>query len=162
MSCNLYLTDMPEKKLKQIFCNAKNFYMLDVQNIINSMGIDPHKNTSVYLINEEIQKIIKQQAVLKKVQGIFYIVNKITEPLYKALKKRVESWSEISDIVLIDNGQFPTHSDVMHLFSDVIFYERFRKNKIIACNSLSPEDESNDSLAKALQEINNLTNDFDE
>lgn len=135
--------------------------MLDVQNIINDMGIDPHKSTSVYLINEEITKIIKQQAVLKKVQGIFYIVNNITESLLQSLKKRITQWPEITDIVLIDNGQFPVHSNIMHLFNDVIFYERFKKNKIIACNTISADDEE-DSLSKALQEIKKLNEIIDE
>lgn len=59
MGCNLYITTEPERKLRQLFCNAKNFYMLDVPQLIKQMGLDPSKNTSVYIINEEIQRIIQ-------------------------------------------------------------------------------------------------------
>lgn len=54
MGCNLYITTEPERKLRQLFSNAKNFYMLDIPQMIKQMGLDPSKNTSVYIINEEI------------------------------------------------------------------------------------------------------------
>lgn len=122
------------------------------------MGLTTDKNTSIYLINEEIQKIIKQQASLKKVQGIFYIVSNISENLYASLNNRIKNWKEIDHLILIDNGQFPNHSQVMHLFDEVIFYERFKRNKIMVCNNVQTDEEI-DSLAAALNEINNITSD---
>lgn len=62
MACNLYITTEPEYKLRQIFINAKNFYMLDIERLIDEMGLDPNDKASIYLINKEIQRIITYQS----------------------------------------------------------------------------------------------------
>lgn len=131
--------------------------MLDIQDLINSMGLTADKSTSVYLINEEIQRVIRQQAALKKVHGIFYIVSNISESLYTSLNKRIKNWPEIDHLVLIDNGQFPNHTEVMHLFNEVIFYERFKRNKIIVCQNINSEESEDSLLTKALNDINSST-----
>ena len=155
MACNIYITTETEPKLKQIFCNAKDFYMLDVQKLIKSMNIDIKKPSSIYLINEEIEKTIMSRAVLKRVHGIFYIVQNLNETLINTIKVRLSKLSEVNDFILIDNGYCPKHQQYAHLFNDVIFYERFRRNKIIQCAALKQIDEDKDQLTLLLEEIEN-------
>ena len=154
MACNIYITTEPEQKLKQIFCNAKNFYMLDVKNLIASMNIDCSKASSIYLINEEIEKIIMSKAVLKRVRGIFYIVENLNERLINNIKIRLSKLSEVNEFILIDNGYCPIHQQYAHMFNDVIFYERFRKNKIIQCAEIKHmEEDGEDRLTILLNDI---------
>lgn len=83
--------------------------MLDVKNLIASMNIDCSKASSIYLINEEIEKIIMSKAVLKRVRGIFYIVENLNERLINNIKIRLSKLSEVNDFILIDNGYCPIH-----------------------------------------------------
>ena len=136
MACNLYITTEPEYKLRQIFINAKNFYMLDIERLIDEMGLDPNDKASIYLINKEIQRIITYQSQLKKILGIFYIVKDITKRQIEIIRKRFKNTPDVLDFVLIDNAQAPAHGEVMNMFDEVIFYERFRRNKIVICNQI--------------------------
>jgi len=52
--CTLYMTSESETKLKSIYANIKNFFILDVQSFIKSLHIDMNKPSSVYLANDEI------------------------------------------------------------------------------------------------------------
>lgn len=58
MSYNIYITTEPEYKLRQIFVNAKNFYMLDIKKMIDEMNIDTTEKASIYLINRQISDTI--------------------------------------------------------------------------------------------------------
>lgn len=151
---NIYITTEPEYKLKQLFSNIKDFYILDVQQLVDSMDIELSKTSSVYLINEEIEKIITSKASLKRIHGIFYIIKNMSEQLVQSVKKRLSKLEVIDQFILIDNGYNPQHSNFTHLFSDVIFYERFRKNKIIYQAELQKE-ENKDTLTLLLDEIDN-------
>lgn len=62
MACNLYITTEPEYKIKQVFTNAKNFYILDIDRLISEMGVNPEDKAGIYLINKEIQRIITYQS----------------------------------------------------------------------------------------------------
>lgn len=155
MACNLYITTEPEYKLKQIFTNAKSFYFLDIERLIDEMGLNPEDKASIYLINKEIQRIITYQSQLKKILGIFYIVNNITPRQIEIIHNRFKNTPDVIDLVLIDNSQTPVHQDVMHMFDEVVFYERFRRNKIVICNQMQKllRPEQKDPLEVMLQNM---------
>lgn len=138
-----------ESKLKQIYANIKNFFVLDVQAFVKSLNIDMNKPTSIYLVNEEIERLITSQAKLKKFKGIIYINKHLSEELYYSFKKKFSKKDQVK-IVLIDNGQFPKHQDIMDVFDEVIFYERFKKNKIVECTGF--EKNENDIVNHILME----------
>ena len=56
--CNIYMTTESEQKLKQIFSNLKNFFFFFFDEFVKSMNVDLTKQTSVYLVNSEIEKLI--------------------------------------------------------------------------------------------------------
>lgn len=138
---NIYITSESENKLKSIYNNLKNFYILDSVSFVKSLGIDMTKPTSTFLANDEISKAISSQAKLKKFKGVIYINKNITESLYQSFK---QTFSDIDDIklILIDNGQFPKHADLFGVFDEVIFYERFKKNKIVECTGFEKNDDN--------------------
>lgn len=136
---NIYMSSDSESKLKTVYSNIKNFFILDVQAFVKSLNIDMNKPTSVYLINDEIEKLIISQAKLKKFKGIVYINKHLSEDLYYSFKQKFSKKDSVK-IILIDNGQFPKHEDIMDVFDEVIFYERFKKNKIVECNGFEKND----------------------
>lgn len=153
---NIYITTESESKLKSLFVNTKDFFALDVQQLISEMNVDLTKTSSIYLINEAIERTIMNRASLKRVHGIFYIVQNISEQLILSIKKRLSKLNDIDNFILIDNGFNPKHQKFAYLFSDVIFYERFKKNKIIYQADLKKEsDGDKDRLTLLLEDIDN-------
>ncbi len=126
-------------KLKSLYTNIKNFYILDVAAFIKDLNIDMNKASSIYLANVEIERTIIAQSKLKKYKGIIYVNKHISEDLYYSFKRCFEKKDHVK-IVLIDNGQIPKHTDIMDTFDEVIFFERFRKNKIVECEGFKSID----------------------
>lgn len=155
--CNIYITSEPENILKQSFSNLKNFFILDVNTFVENLGVDLTKQSGVYLVNSEIEKTILSQAKLKKYQGVIYINKNLSTKLYTFFKQRFKRSSGINKIVLIDNGQFPKHMDLMSVFDEVVFYERFKKTKIIECQGFEQKVEENfiseDKLSLLINDI---------
>lgn len=149
--CNIYMTTESEYKLKQIFSNLKNFFVLDIDAFVRNMNVDLTKQTSIYLVNSEIEKTILAQAKLKKYQGIIYINKNLSKELHDSVKTRFKNAKDINKLVLIDNGQFPKHLDLMNIFEEVLFYERFKKNKIIECSGFTKNPD--DTLSLLMEDI---------
>lgn len=133
---NLYMTSESETKLKSLFTNLKNFYVLDVQKFVKSLNLDMSKPSSVFLINDEIEKTILTQSKLKKYKGIIYINKALSENILQAFQQYFAKIDSDIRFILIDNHYIPKHMDIMHLFSQVIFFDRFKKNKIIEAENL--------------------------
>ncbi len=68
---------------------------------------------------------------LKRYNGIIYINKALSEKLYNSIKSKFKEKYDVNKIILIDDGQFPKHTDIMCIFDEVIFYNRFSKTKII-------------------------------
>ena len=50
----IYMTSDSETKLRSIYSNLKNYYILDVQSFIKSLNLDMSKPSSIFIINDEI------------------------------------------------------------------------------------------------------------
>ena len=138
--CNIYITTESENKLKMLFTNIKSFYILDVQNFINSLKLDLNKPSNIYFINTEIINLIKQSAKLKKYQGIIYINRNLNQILLKNIQSKFKNIKEVGKIILLDNILSPKHDNLYNLCEEVYFYERFYKNKIIDCQGIKKQE----------------------
>lgn len=125
------MTDEPEYKLKQVFSNIKNFFIFDVSAFVTSLNLNLNKQSSIYYINTEIEKYMLNALSLKRYNGIIYINKSLSEKLYNSIKSKFKEKYDVNKIILIDDGQFPKHTDIMCIFDEVIFYNRFYKTKII-------------------------------
>ena len=125
------MTDEPEYKIKQVFSNIKNFFIFDVTTFVSNLNLNLKKHSSIYYINTEIEKQINNALSLKKYQGVIYINKSLTEKLFHSINNKFKQQHIINKIILIDDGQFPKHTDIMNIFDEVIFYNRFNKSKII-------------------------------
>ena len=146
---NIYVSSESSAKLESLISNIKNFYVFDVQNFIQSLGLDIKKPANIYYINNEIVSNIVQQSKLKKYQGIIYINKNINENIYRNLRKKFQGVKTIDKFILIENGNAPRHKELFKIFEEVFFYQRFRKNKIIEYNNnikLTPDIKSNEEL----------------
>ncbi len=146
------MTSESESKLKQVYSNIKNFYILDADKFIKSLDLDMSKQSSVYIANDEIKKIIISQSKLKKYKGIIYINKHLSDDLYQSFKVCLSKYDNVK-IMLIDNGQFPKHEDIMGVFDEVLFYERFKKNRIIDCNGFEKKD---NVISNIIMDENNI------
>lgn len=146
------MTSESESKLKQVYSNIKNFYILDADKFIKSLDLDMSKQSSVYIANDEIKKIIISQSKLKKYKGIIYINKHLSDDLYQSFKVCLSKYDAVR-IMLIDNGQFPKHEDIMGVFDEVLFYERFKKNRIIDCNGFEKKD---NVISNIIMDENNI------
>ena len=82
-------------------------------------------------------------------------INKhLSKDLFDSFKYQFKKDGNDIRIVLIDNGQFPKHQDIMDIFDEVIFYDRFKKNKIVEFNGF--EKNSNDIINSIDMDENNL------
>lgn len=150
----IYMTSDSETKLRSIYSNLKNYYILDVQSFIKSLNLDISKASSIFIINDEIQSLMTQQLNLKKYKGVIYINKHLSKDLFDSFKYQFKKDGNDIRIVLIDNGQFPKHQDIMDIFDEVIFYDRFKKNKIVEFNGF--EKNSNDIINSIDMDENNL------
>lgn len=130
------MTDEPEYKLKQVFSNIKNFFIFDVSAFVTSLNLNLNKQSSIYYINTEIEKHMLNALSLKRYNGIIYINKSLTEKLYQSINNKFKQQYKVDKIILIDDGQFPKHTDIMNIFDEVIFYNRFNKSKIIEPNEV--------------------------
>lgn len=146
----IYMTSESESKLKQVYSNIKNYFILDVQSFVKSLNLNMDKSSSIYIINDEIQKLLLSQLKLKKFKGVIYINRNLTDNHYKSFKQCFKKYNEETKIILIDNGQFPKHTNIMNIFDEVIFYERFKKNKIIEFSGF--EKNQNDIVSNIIMD----------
>ena len=151
----IYMTSDSETKLKSIYSNLKNYYILDVQFFIKSLNLDLNKQSSIFIINDEIQTLVSSQLKLKKYKGVIYINHHLSKDLYNSFKLYFQRCGEDIKIVLIDNGQFPKHQDIMEIFDEVIFYERFKKNKIVEFGGF--EKNQNNVVNNIIMDENDLS-----
>jgi len=52
------MTSVNIETLRNVYVNIKNFFVLDVQSFIKDMNLDMTKASSIYLVNDEIQRLI--------------------------------------------------------------------------------------------------------
>lgn len=136
---NIYMTSESELKLSSIITNIKNFFVFDVQEFIKTFKLDLTKPANIYFMNNEITTQISGASKLKKYKGIIYINRNLSEQLYYSMKHKFGNDKYIDKIILIDNGMVSKHKDLHEIFGEVYFYDRFKKTKIVDCNSMIPE-----------------------
>jgi hypothetical protein len=127
--CNLYLTVESEKVLANSFTNLKSFYILNIDNILKE--IDTRKQSYKYFVNKIILDTLVEQSSLKKIKGIIYINSNLNDNIIRSLKNKIENINTIQSIVLIDNGSTLKLKELYNNFSEVLFFQRYKKIKIL-------------------------------
>lgn len=142
-----YLTVETQEKIKSTFINLSVFYILDVNYIIASYGLDMSKPFNQFFLSQQIEKIIATQSKSKRIEGIIYINPKLNDSLVVRISKMLKNYPRIEGIVLIDDSTFPRVRELHHLFDEVLFFPSVKRVKILECKTLPPfTDDHSDTL----------------
>lgn len=127
--CNLYLTVEPEKVLLNSFTNLKSFYILNIDNILKEINIK--EQTYKYFVNKIITDTLIEQSSLKKIKGIIYINSNLNLNIIKNLKNKINGINTIESLILIDNGSTLKLKQYYPEFSEILFFQKYKKIKIM-------------------------------
>ena len=127
--CNLYLTVESEKVLSNSFTNLKSFYILNIDNILKEVNV--REQTYRYFVNKIITDTLIEQSSLKKIKGIIYINSNLNESIIKNLQNKINTINTIDSIILIDNGSTLKLKKYYHEFSEILFFQKYRKIKLL-------------------------------
>lgn len=130
-----YVTIEPCRRLKNIFSNLSSFYIIDVDTIIASSGIDITKKCNKFLVNSELERLIQAGIKSRRYSGFIYINSKLNSDVISALKEMVLETENttVDSFVLLDDCDVPKLRDYYMLFEEVIFFPTIRKAKILEC-----------------------------
>ena len=127
--CNLYLTVEPEKVLLNSFMNLKSFYILNIDNILKEINIK--EQTYKYFVNKIITDTLIEQSSLKKIKGIIYINSNLNSNIIKNLQNKINGINTIESLILIDNGSTLKLKQYYSEFSEILFFQKYKKIKIM-------------------------------
>lgn len=131
-----YVTIEPCRRLKNIFSNLSSFYIIDVDTIIKSSGIDMSKKCNRFLVNSELERLIQAGIKSKRYSGFIYINSNLNSDVITALKEVVLETENttVDSFVLLDDVDVPKLKDYYMLFEEIIFFPTIRKAKILECS----------------------------
>lgn len=129
--CNIYFTIEPEWKIKNIFVNLKKFYILNIDHILSEFELDLSKQYNVYYLNNYIINILGAKLNNKKLLGIIYINSHLNEKVFDNIYNFISNKEKINKFIIIDDGQFPKMTKLYNRFDEVLFFDRFKKIKIL-------------------------------
>lgn len=129
----LYLSKEPHKKLKHAFSNLSAFCVIDIDTIISESKLDMSKKSSQYLVNSEIEHMLKTNARSKRYIGIIYINSNLNCDIIESLRCFVNDTLEnyIDGLALLDDYDLPRLKQYYGLFDEIVFFPRFKKIKIV-------------------------------
>ncbi len=130
-----YVTIEPCRRLKNIFSNLSSFYIIDVDTIIKTSGIDMSKKSNRFLVNSELERLIQAGIKSKRYSGFIYINSNLNSEIITDLREIVMETenSTVDSFVLLDDCDVPKLKDYYMLFEEIIFFPTIRKAKILEC-----------------------------
>ena len=137
---NLYVTSESYYRLKNGFSNINAFAIIDVNVIINSLNLDMSKAYNIFLVTDEIRKLLTTYSKSKKHKGIIYITSHIDEHVIENIKTLITSSDNykinINEVILLDDYDTPKLEKYYKLMNEVMFFSTFKKIKIIECKPI--------------------------
>lgn len=136
---NLYVTSESYYRIKNGFSNINAFAIIDVNLIIDTLKLDMTKTYNIFLVNDEIKKLLSLYSKSKKYRGIIYITKDINSDVIdniKALMSDTEYSHSVSDIILLDDYDIPKLEKYYRCVNEVMFFSTFKKIKIIECKPI--------------------------
>lgn len=135
-----YLTVESIQKIKNVFVNLSSFYILDVEEIIKTLGLDINKPSSVYFVNNHIKNLIESQSKSKRLQGIIYINPNLNATIIDGIYNYIKEIPTMEGMVLMDDGFAPKLRSYHNLFEEILFFPTIKRVKILECKPFSIGD----------------------
>lgn len=137
---NLYVTSESYYRIKNGFTNINAFAIIDVNLIINTLNLDMTKSYNIFLVNDEIKKLLMTYSKSKKYRGIIYITSHIDSNVIDNIKNLIKNNEYydnlINEIILLDDYDTPKLEKFYKLVNEVMFFSTFKKIKIIECKPI--------------------------
>lgn len=126
----MFYTVEPQYKVKDVFVNLKNFYILDVQELIKTSHLDLSKGYNIYFINKTILDTIEEQYNKKSNKGLIFINKNLSVDSVDNITNELTKRNVWVRNILIDNGQCPKLKHIYYNFEEVLFFDKYKKIKI--------------------------------
>lgn len=133
-----YITIENIQKLKRAFLNLKLYFIVDVQEILKNLGytyntIDEYGS---FIVNKKIIDLIKSHVKSKRIRGIIYSNENLSEDIIKNLFDELEAEKKISDLTLLDDYNVPKLIHFYKYFDEIIFFPAVKKIRLIECKPI--------------------------
>lgn len=133
-----YVTIEGLPKLKKSFLNLKLFSIIYVPEILEQHGytystIDEYGS---FIINNQINDLIRTYAKSKRIRGIIYSNPNINENIISNVFEVLINIETISEIVLLDDYNVPKLQPLYSNFDEIVFFSSIKKIRLIECVSL--------------------------
>lgn len=143
---NLYVTSESYYRIKNGFSNINAFAIIDVNLILDTLKLDMTKTYNVFLVNDEIKKLLSLYSKSKKYRGIIYITSNINENVIDNIKSLIstdEYDHSVNELILLDDYDTPKLEKYYKFVNEVMFFSTFKKIKIIECKPIEMLKRSN-------------------
>lgn len=132
----IYLTSESRQRIRSSFSNLSLFQIIDVGEIVQSLRIDMGRQSSEFLINEEITQAIEFAMRSKKINGIIYINPNLTADIISNIRSVADSNGNVDSVVMIDDQDNPKMMDYYHCVDEILYFPILKRIKIIECQPL--------------------------
>lgn len=143
---NLYVTSESYYRIKNGFSNINAFAIIDVNLIIDTLKLDMTKTYNIFLVNDEIKKLLSLYSKSKKYRGIIYITSNINKNVIDNIKSLIstdEYDHAVNELILLDDYDTPKLEKYYKFVNEVMFFSTFKKIKIIECKPIEMLKRSN-------------------
>ena len=136
-----YVTEAGISKLKRSFLNLKLFSIIDVNQILEDYGYtySTIDDFGSFIINEKIVALIQNYSKSKRIRGIIYSNQNLSEEIINNLKEKVDNAKQVHEFVLIDEYNIPKLQQYYNLFNEIIFFPSIKKIRIFECKDIRNE-----------------------
>ncbi|MCK9574594.1 MAG: hypothetical protein WC979_01675 [Candidatus Pacearchaeota archaeon] len=133
----LYVTNADYEKVKNSFLNFRSFSVINVQDIIKSFNYNSESMNeySQFIVNNEIQSILRESIAKKKFFNIIYINTELTIEKIENLKEYINDTESIDKFIFIDDEE-NSNKDVYPLFDEIILYPKTKRVRIMQCDTI--------------------------
>ena len=132
------MTIEPLSTLKHVFTNLRSFEIIDVDFIINDIGLDVTKERNAFIVNNEIVDLLKNYSRSRRTSGIIYVNRNLNCDVINSIRDTLSGYDKslVDELILMDNKDVPRISGLYPCVDEVLYFTTFKKVRIIECKPL--------------------------
>jgi len=136
-----YITIEGIPKLKRSFLNLKLYSIINVSQILEDHGYtyETIDDYGAFIVNEKIIALIKNYVKSKRIRGIIYSNEFLSQITIDNLFDTLEPVEKIQDIVLLDDYNVPRLQEYWQVFNEIIFFPSIKKVRLIECKPIKQD-----------------------
>lgn len=134
----LYMTIEPLSTLRHVFTNLGSFEIIDVDFIINDIGLDVTKEHNAFIVNNEIVDLLKNYSRSRRTSGIIYVNKNLNCDIINSIRSTLTDYDKslVDEFILMDNKDVPRIGNLYPCVDEVLYFTAFKKVRIIECKPI--------------------------